>query len=149
MRRASIFSSDMTRIYYFNIIIINIKIITDLTFSRLFKIFTISFSHHKFFVKIFFITSLQYLLFFIILLIKFQTTSSPKCDLTGVVENRATQDTFHSLKVNFFCHFYVLLFFIFLTPKKLRIETLKSFLGRSIFQYCHFSIYTLFEPFFS
>ena len=42
MYRASIFSSDMTMISYFNIII-NIIIITDPTFS-----------HHKFFVKMFF-----------------------------------------------------------------------------------------------
>ena len=62
---------------------------------------------------------------------------------TLVVENRATQDTFQSLKVNFFCHFHIP-FFIFLRPKKLQIETLKSFLGRSVFHYYHFSIYILF-----
>ena len=32
---------------------------------------------------------------------------------TQVVENRATQDTFQSLKVNFFCHFYVPFFSYF------------------------------------
>ena len=50
LSRASIFSSDMTMISYFNIII-NIIIITNPKFSRVQKIFIIFFSHHKFFVK--------------------------------------------------------------------------------------------------
>ena len=33
----------------------------------------------------------------------------------GVVENRATQDIFQRLKVNFFCHFHILSFYIFET----------------------------------
>ena len=53
MCRTSLFSSDMTIISYFNITFI-INIITNLTFSRAFKIFIIFFSHHKFFVKIIF-----------------------------------------------------------------------------------------------
>ena len=47
-----------------------------------------------------------------------------------------------------FLSFLRTLFFIFLRPKKLQIETLKSFLGRSLFHYYHFFIYTLFKPFF-
>ena len=33
----------------------------------------------------------------------------------SVVENRVTQDTFQSLKVNFFFHFYIPFFYIFET----------------------------------
>ena len=52
-RGASIFSSDVTMMSYFNITI-NISIITNLAFSRVLKIFIILFSHCKFFVKILF-----------------------------------------------------------------------------------------------
>ena len=70
MCKTSIFSSDMTMISYFNITI-NIIIIANPTFSRVLKIFIIFSGHHKFFVKMFFfVTSLQYLLPSIILLIK-------------------------------------------------------------------------------
>ena len=51
--RASIFSSDMTMIFYFNIII-NIIIIADPTFNRVLKIFIVLCSHRKFFVKMLF-----------------------------------------------------------------------------------------------
>ena len=59
------------------------------------------------------------------------------------------RDPGHFLKSQgkFFLSFLCTLFFIFLTPKKLQIETLKSFLGPSISHYYHFSIYILFEPF--
>ena len=53
MRRASIFSSDMTMISYFNISI-NISVTTNPTFRRVLKMFIVFFSRHKFFVKIFF-----------------------------------------------------------------------------------------------
>ena len=53
MWRTSLFSSYVTMISYFNIII-NISIITNLTFSRVLKIYNIFFSHHKFFFKMFF-----------------------------------------------------------------------------------------------
>ena len=35
-----------------------------------------------------------------------------------VVTNRATQDTFSSLKVKFFYHFYIPFFFVILRPEK-------------------------------
>ena len=38
---------------------------------------------------------------------------------------------------NFFCHFHVSFFYMFLTPK-ITDEILKSFLGRSILHYYHF-----------
>ena len=57
---AFIFSSDITKIFYFNITI-NIIIVTDLIFGRIFEIFIVFFSYYKFFVKVFFITSPQYL----------------------------------------------------------------------------------------
>ena len=38
---------------------------------------------------------------------------------------------------NFFCHFHVLFFYMFLTPK-ITDEILKSFLGRFILHYYHF-----------
>ena len=47
---------------------INIIIITDPTFSRVLKILIVFFSHDNFFVKMFFITSLQGLLSLIVLL---------------------------------------------------------------------------------
>ena len=53
MRRASIFSSDMTMIFYCNITI-NIVIITGPTFSGVLKILIIIFSYYKFYVKMFF-----------------------------------------------------------------------------------------------
>ena len=53
IRRASILSSDMTMICYFNITI-TISIIAEPTFSRVLKIFIIHFCCHKFFVKMFF-----------------------------------------------------------------------------------------------
>ena len=56
---------------------------------------------------------------------KFFTTIAKKIE-SIIVENRATQDTFESLKVKFFCHFYIPFFFIFLRPEKLYIETLRS-----------------------
>ena len=71
MCRASIFSSDIAMISNLNILI-NIIIITDLTFITVLKIFMVFFTHHKFFVNFFFITSLQYLFSSIILLIKLQ-----------------------------------------------------------------------------
>ena len=64
---AFIFSSDITKIFYFNITI-NIIIVTDLIFGRIFEIFIVFFSYYKFFVKVFFITSSQYLFSSIILL---------------------------------------------------------------------------------
>ena len=64
---AFIFSSDITKIFYFNITI-NIIIVTDLIFGRIFEIFIVFFSYYKFFVKVFFITSPQYLFSSIILL---------------------------------------------------------------------------------
>ena len=64
---AFIFSSDITKIFYFNITI-NIIIVTDLIFGRIFEIFIAFFSYYKFFVKVFFITSSQYLFSSIILL---------------------------------------------------------------------------------
>ena len=48
----------------------------------------------------------------------------------------------------FFFSFLCTLFKIFLRPKKLQIEILKSFLSLSVFHYCHFFIFTLFEYFF-
>ena len=66
MCRASMFSSEGTMVFFFNIIM-KIIISANPTSSSVFKIFI---SHHKFFVKCFFITSLQYLLSFIILLRK-------------------------------------------------------------------------------
>ena len=55
MCRASVFSGDMTMISYFNIInIITVIVITDATFSRVPKIFIVSFSHYKLFAKTFF-----------------------------------------------------------------------------------------------
>ena len=48
----------------------------------------------------------------------------------------------------FFLSFLCTLLFIFLRPKKLQIETLNSFLGRFVFHYILFPIFTLFEPFF-
>ena len=57
---AFIFSSDITKISYFNITS-NIIIVTDLIFGRIFEIFIVFFSYYKFFVKVFFITSPQYL----------------------------------------------------------------------------------------
>ena len=51
--RISVFSTDMTMIFYFNIAI-DVIIITDPTFSRTLKILITLFSHHNFFVKIFF-----------------------------------------------------------------------------------------------
>ena len=59
------------------------------------------------------------------------------------MENRATQDTFQSLKVNFFCHFYIPFFFVFLRPKKLQIQTLKSVPGSLYFPLLSFFISTL------
>ena len=64
---AFIFSSDVTKISYFNITS-NIIIVTDLIFGRIFEIFIVFFSYYKFFVKVFFITSPQYLFSSIILL---------------------------------------------------------------------------------
>ena len=55
-----LFSSDITKTSYFNITI-NIIIVTDLIFGRIFEIFIVFFSYYKFFVKVFFITSPQYL----------------------------------------------------------------------------------------
>ena len=70
MCRTCIFSGDMTKMSSFNIII-DIVIITNPTFSRVLKVFISFFSHHKFFVKMFFfITNSQYLLSSTILLIK-------------------------------------------------------------------------------
>ena len=57
---AFLFSSDITEISYFNITI-NTIIATDLIFGRIFEIFIVFFSYYKFFVKVFFITSPQYL----------------------------------------------------------------------------------------
>ena len=62
-----LFSSDITKTSYFNITI-NIIIVTDLIFGRIFEIFIVFFSYYKFFVKVFFITSPQYLFSSIILL---------------------------------------------------------------------------------
>ena len=62
-----LFSSDITKTSYFNITI-NIIIVTDLIFGRIFEIFIVFFSYYKFFVKVFFITSSQYLFSSIILL---------------------------------------------------------------------------------
>ena len=64
---AFLFSSDITEISYFNITI-NTIIATDLIFGRIFEIFIVFFSYYKFFVKVFFITSPQYLFSSIILL---------------------------------------------------------------------------------
>ena len=61
MHRASLFPSDLTMISYFNISR-NVIIVTNPTFSRALKVFIVFFSHHKFLIKIFFITPLQYLL---------------------------------------------------------------------------------------
>ena len=55
-----LFSSDITKTSYFNITI-NIIIVTDLIFGRIFEIFIVFFSYYKFFVKVFFIISPQYL----------------------------------------------------------------------------------------
>ena len=63
MRRASIFSNDMTLISYFNIII-KIIIVTDPTVSKALKIFIVLFSHPNFFVKLFFHHSTAIFTFF-------------------------------------------------------------------------------------
>ena len=52
MSKGSIFSSDMTMISFFNIVINQIIFLYP-TFSRVFKVFIIFFSRHKFFVKFF------------------------------------------------------------------------------------------------
>ena len=65
----------MRMMSYFNITT-SINIITDATFCRVLEIFIISFSHHKFFVKMFLITSLQCLISSIILSIKSETAST-------------------------------------------------------------------------
>ena len=95
MCRVSIFSSDMTMISYFNIIII-IIIATNATFIRILKILIVFFSDCKFFVKFFFITPLQYLFSSIILLIKYLTRSSPKYSLKGLLNLSSTNTTFIS-----------------------------------------------------
>ena len=50
---ASIFSSDITMISYFNTTV-NIIILTDQTFNRVLEIFIILFGHYKFFIKFYF-----------------------------------------------------------------------------------------------
>ena len=68
----------MRMMSYFNTTT-SINIITDATFSRVLEIIIISFSHHKFFVKMFLITSLQCLISSIILSIKSETAfTAPK-----------------------------------------------------------------------
>ena len=57
MCKISVFSSNVTMIFYFKITII-ISFITDPTFSRVLKIFITFLRHYKFFVKIFYNTNI-------------------------------------------------------------------------------------------
>ena len=66
---------------------------------------------------------------------KFFTTIAKKIE-SIIVENRATQDTFESLKVKFFCHFYIPFFSYFWDLKNYTLRLWEVFLGCSIFHYC-------------
>ena len=79
----------MTIISYFNITI-NKIIITVSTFSRVVKIFIALVSHHKFLLKCFFITSVQYLLPSTMLLIKLYALSLAEYDLKGLLNLSST-----------------------------------------------------------
>ena len=63
---------------------INIIIITDPTFSRVLKILIVFFSHDNFFVKMFFITSLQGLLSLIVLSMAKPETNCYKAEFSVV-----------------------------------------------------------------
>ena len=71
-------------ISYFNITI-NISIITDPSFNRFLKISIIFLSHHKFFVKMFFIHFTAVLGLFDDTINKIVNSISPEYDLTGLL----------------------------------------------------------------
>ena len=83
-----LYFSVIDNISCFNITI-NTITITNLTFSRVLKIFIFFFNTSSL-LECFFITSLQYLLSLIIILIKLWTASSPRYDLKGLLNLSST-----------------------------------------------------------
>ena len=60
------------------------------------------------------------------------------CQKTCSSVKERPKTLFKSLEVNFFCHFHVPFFYIFLTPKNYKLGLLKSFLGCSVLHYYYF-----------